>query len=110
MIVARDASRSGAPIDVFRGAAPAGSELVCDANEVAVLFRDGRVLGVLGPGRAALEPGTAPFVASALTPDGSLAAAVYFVSVVPLRGIRFGGPLGGAAPSGDRRVFGDAVA
>lgn len=113
MIITRDPSRSGAAIDLFRGPAPPNAEVACDPGEVAVLWRDGRVLGVLGPGRGALSPGAVPFVQMALAPDGSLASWIYFVSVLPLRGIRFGGPLGAVqtamGASVSPRVFGDAT-
>lgn len=114
MIVTRDASRSGAPIDVRQGPIPAGSELACDPSDVAVFCRDGRVLGVLGPGRAALSAVTAPFLSMALASDGSLAASVYFVRATPIRGVRFGGPIGAVGSSSGQpvaaQVFGEASA
>lgn len=110
MIVARDASRRGAAIDVVPGPVPPGSELFCDAADVAVFFRDGRALGLIGPGRAPLTGAAAPFLWMALAPDGTLNAAIYFVTVAPLPGIRFGGPMGAANDPSSPRIFGDATA
>src|SRR5436190_23856942 len=93
MIVIRDPSKRGTAIDGFRGPVSAGGELGCDASEVAVFWRDGRVLGALGPGRHTLDPSSAPFLQMAVSADGSIAATIYFVTTAPLRGIRFGGPL-----------------
>jgi hypothetical protein len=108
MVVTRDASKGATAIDVFRGPVGANAELLCDPSDVAVFWRDGRVVGALGPGRTALVPSSAPFLHMALAPDGSLAATIYFLRTTPIAGIRFGGPVGSGASGGN--VFGEASA
>lgn len=94
MAVIQRNEAGSAPIQVVPGPAPVGSSLSCGPGDVAVLTRDGRVLGALGAGRFALTPDVAPFLSLAMAPDGSFAASVYFVAAAPIAGLRFGGPVG----------------
>src|SRR5579859_6204006 len=76
---------------------PAHSQLTVDSDECAVFFRDGRVVGVLPPGRVTLDTQNIPFLNSIVTgfTGGQVfIAEVYFVKTTPVRSVPFGGPVG----------------
>jgi membrane protease subunit (stomatin/prohibitin family) len=76
---------------------PMNSQLTVDSDECAVFFRDGRVVGVLPPGRVTLQTQNIPFLNSLVTSFTGgqvLIAEVYFVKTAPLRSVPFGGPIG----------------
>ncbi len=76
---------------------PMYSQLTVDSDECAVFFKDGRVVGVLPPGRHTLQTQNIPFLnnlINSFTGGNVFIAELYFVRTVPKRGIPFGGPLG----------------
>ncbi|MGH7440449.1 MAG: SPFH domain-containing protein, partial [Polyangiaceae bacterium] len=76
---------------------PAHSQLTVDSDECAVFFKDGRVVGVLPPGRVTLQTQNIPFLNSIVTnfTGGQVfIAEVFFVKTTPVRSVPFGGPIG----------------
>jgi membrane protease subunit (stomatin/prohibitin family) len=76
---------------------PMHSQLTVDSDECAVFFRDGRVVGVIPPGRVTLDTQNIPFLNSIVTSytGGQVfIAEVYFVKTTPVRSVPFGGPIG----------------
>ncbi len=73
---------------------PFWSQLTVDADECAVFFKDGQVMGVLGPGRHTLSTQNIPFLSNLVdrfTGGNVFKAEVFFVTTRPLRGLKFGG-------------------
>lgn len=76
---------------------PMYSQLTVDSDECAVFFKDGRVVGVLPPGRVTLQSQNIPFLNSLVTnfTGGQVfITEVYFVKTAPVRSVPFGGPIG----------------
>jgi len=76
---------------------PMHSQLTVDSDECAVFFRDGRVVGVLAPGRVTLESQNIPFLNLLITQytGGQVyITEIFFVTTAPVRGVPFGGPVG----------------
>lgn len=76
---------------------PFYSQLTVDSDECAVFFKDGRVVGVLGPGRHTLQTQNIPFlnsIVTSFTGGNVLIAEVFFVKTSPIYGVPFGGPIG----------------
>jgi membrane protease subunit (stomatin/prohibitin family) len=76
---------------------PMYSQLTVDSDECAVFFKDGRVQGVLPPGRVTLQSQNIPFLNNLITSftGGQVfIAEVFFVKTAPVRSIPFGGPIG----------------
>ncbi|HEX3769857.1 MAG TPA: SPFH domain-containing protein [Polyangiaceae bacterium] len=76
---------------------PMHSQLTVDSDECAVFFRDGRIVGVIPPGRVTLDTQNIPFLNSIVTnyTGGQVfIAEVYFVKTTPVRSVPFGGPIG----------------
>jgi SPFH domain-Band 7 family/Double zinc ribbon len=76
---------------------PMRSQLTVDSDECAVFFRDGRVVGVIPPGRVTLDTQNIPFLNGIITnyTGGQVyIAEVYFVKTTPVRSVPFGGPIG----------------
>jgi membrane protease subunit (stomatin/prohibitin family) len=76
---------------------PMYSQLTVDSDECAVFFRDGRVVGVLPPGRVTLQTQNIPFLNALVTnyTGGQVfIAEIYFVKTTPVRSVPFGGPIG----------------
>jgi membrane protease subunit (stomatin/prohibitin family) len=76
---------------------PMYSQLTVDSDEVAVFFKDGRVVGVLPPGRHTLHTQNIPFLNSLVTSftGGQVfISEIFFVKTAPVRSIPFGGPIG----------------
>jgi membrane protease subunit (stomatin/prohibitin family) len=76
---------------------PMYSQLTVDSDECAVFFKDGRVVGVLPPGRVTLQSQNIPFLNSLVTnfTGGQVfIAEVFFVKTAPVRSVPFGGPIG----------------
>lgn len=76
---------------------PKFAQLTVMADEQAVFFRDGRVVGTLGPGRHTLDSTNIPFLGQLLDKltDGRLfITEVFFVTMRELTGVKFGGPIG----------------
>ncbi len=79
---------------------PMFSQLTVDADEAAVFFRDGSLVGVLrtaGAGqRHTLSTGNIPFLSNlvdSFTGGNIFITDLYFVTMRPMRGARFGGSL-----------------
>ncbi len=76
---------------------PMYSQLTVDSDEVAVFFKDGRVVGVLPPGRHTLQTQNIPFLNSIvtnMTGGQVLISEIFFVKTTPVRSVPFGGPIG----------------
>lgn len=76
---------------------PMHSQLTVDSDEVAVFFKDGRVIGVLPPGRHTLHTQNIPFlnsIVTSFTGGNVFISEVFFVKTAPVRSIPFGGPIG----------------
>ncbi len=76
---------------------PMYSQLTVDSDECAVFFKDGRVVGVLPPGRHTLQTQNIPFLNSIVnnfTGGQVFISEIYFVKTTPVRAIPFGGPIG----------------
>ena len=76
---------------------PMYSQLTVDSDECAVFFKDGRVVGVLPPGRHTLHTQNIPFlnnIVTNYTGGQVLIAEIFFVKTSPIYGVPFGGPIG----------------
>jgi membrane protease subunit (stomatin/prohibitin family) len=76
---------------------PMHSQLTVDSDECAVFFKDGRVVGVLPPGRVTLQTQNIPFLnalVTSFTGGQVFIAEVFFVKTAPVRSVPFGGPVG----------------
>ncbi|MDF2696814.1 MAG: hypothetical protein K0S65_5197 [Labilithrix sp.] len=76
---------------------PFWSQLTVDSDECAVFFKDGRVVGVLPPGRHTLSTQNIPFlnnIVNKFTGGDVFISEIYFVKTAPVRSIPFGGPIG----------------
>jgi membrane protease subunit (stomatin/prohibitin family) len=76
---------------------PMYSQLTVDSDECAVFFKDGRVVGVLPPGRVTLQSQNIPFLnglVTSFTGGNVFIAEVFFVKTAPVRSVPFGGPIG----------------
>jgi membrane protease subunit (stomatin/prohibitin family) len=76
---------------------PAHSQLTVDSDECAVFFKDGRVVGVLPPGRVTLQTQNIPFlnaIVTSYTGGQVFISEVFFVKTTPVRSVPFGGPIG----------------
>jgi membrane protease subunit (stomatin/prohibitin family) len=75
---------------------PFWSQLTVDSDECAVFFKDGRVQGVLPPGRHTLQTQNIPFLSNLVdrfTGGNVFISEIFFVRTQPVRGVPFGGPL-----------------
>lgn len=75
---------------------PFWSQLTIDSDECAVFFKDGKVVGVLPPGRHTLQTQNIPFLnnlVNKFTGGDVFIAEIFFVKTQPIRGVAFGGPL-----------------
>ena len=76
---------------------PNYSQLTVDSDECAVFFKDGRVIGILPPGRHTLQTQNIPFlngIVQSFTGGQVFIAEVFFVKTTPVRSVPFGGPIG----------------
>jgi membrane protease subunit (stomatin/prohibitin family) len=76
---------------------PTNAQLTVDSDECAVFFKDGRVVGVIPPGRVTLHTQNVPFLNQLVTSftDGQVfISEIYFVKTTPVRSVPFGGPVG----------------
>lgn len=80
-----------------------GLTLECAADEAAVVTRHGAVLGVLRPGRHALDPSALPFLHAGMGPHG-LELEIFFVRTAPVDGLRIGGGLGALADASGQAI------
>ncbi len=75
---------------------PFWSQLTIDSDECAVFFKDGKVQGVLPPGRHTLQTQNIPFLnnlVNKFTGGDVFISEIFFVKTQPIRGVAFGGPL-----------------
>jgi membrane protease subunit (stomatin/prohibitin family) len=76
---------------------PTNAQLTVDSDECAVFFKDGRVVGVIPPGRVTLHSQNIPFLNQLVTnfTGGQVfITEIYFVKTTPVRSVPFGGPIG----------------
>jgi membrane protease subunit (stomatin/prohibitin family) len=76
---------------------PFWSQLTVDSDECAVFFKDGKVVGVLPPGRHTMSTQNIPFLNNLInrfTGGDVFISEIFFVKTTPLRGVPFGGPIG----------------
>ena len=76
---------------------PMKSQLTVEADEVAVFFRDGKVVSTLGPGRHTLDSSNIPFLSDlvdSVTGGDVFIAEVFFVGTREHAGLKFGGRIG----------------
>jgi membrane protease subunit (stomatin/prohibitin family) len=76
---------------------PFWSQLTVDSDECAVFFKDGKVVGVLPPGRHTMSTQNIPFlnnIVNKFTGGDVFISEIFFVKTSPLRGVPFGGPIG----------------
>jgi len=76
---------------------PMYSQLTVDSDECAVFFKDGKVMGVLPPGRVTLQSQNIPFLnnlVTSFTGGNVFIAEIFFVKTTPVRSVPFGGPIG----------------
>ena len=76
---------------------PMKSQLTVGADEVAVFFRDGKIVATLQPGRHTLDTSNLPFLSElvdSFTGGNVFMAQVFFVSMREHTGIKFGGRVG----------------
>jgi membrane protease subunit (stomatin/prohibitin family) len=76
---------------------PMYSQLTVDSDECAVFFKDGRVVGVLPPGRHQLQTQNIPFLTglvNSFTGGNVFISEIFFVKTAPVRSVPFGGPIG----------------
>jgi membrane protease subunit (stomatin/prohibitin family) len=76
---------------------PMKSQLTVESDEMAVFFRDGKVVQVLGPGRVTLDSANLPFLSNlvdSFTGGNVFISEVFFVTTRENAGVKFGGPIG----------------
>jgi membrane protease subunit (stomatin/prohibitin family) len=76
---------------------PMKSQLTVDMDEVALFFRDGKIQGIVQPGRHTLETSNIPFLSNfidSFTGGNVLMAEVWFITLREMPGMKFGGRIG----------------
>jgi len=76
---------------------PMKAQLTVEADEVALFFRDGKLVGMLPPGRHTCETSNIPFLGQLIdwgTGGNLWIAEAYFVTVREIVGVKFGGKVG----------------
>ena len=76
---------------------PMKSQLTVGADEVAVFFRDGKIVATLQPGRHTLDTSNLPFLSELIdsfTGGNVFMAQVFFISMREHTGVKFGGRVG----------------
>jgi membrane protease subunit (stomatin/prohibitin family) len=94
---------------------PTNAQLTVDSDECAVFFKDGRVVGVIPPGRVTLHSQNIPFlnqVVTNFTGGQVFITEIFFVKTTPVRSVPFGGPIGDmldplTAEQVQPRIFGE---
>ena len=75
---------------------PMYSQLTVDSDECALFFKDGKYMGYLPAGRHTLQTQNIPFLnqlVTQFTGGNVFIAEIYFVTMKPIFGVTFGGPL-----------------
>ncbi|PID38152.1 MAG: antifreeze protein [Proteobacteria bacterium] len=76
---------------------PMKSQLTVDQDDVALFFRDGKIVGLVQPGRHTMDSSNIPFLSNlvdSFTGGNVLKAEVYFVTVREMPNFKFGGRIG----------------
>ena len=76
---------------------PMKSQLTVDSDEVALFFKDGKVVGLVQPGRHTLDTSNIPFLSNfidSFTGGNVLMAEVFFITMRELPDNKFGGRIG----------------
>lgn len=76
---------------------PSQAQLTVEADEVALFFRDGKIVGTLPPGRHTLETSNIPFLSNlvdSFTGGNLYISEIFFVNTREHVGARFGGRIG----------------
>ena len=76
---------------------PMKSQLTVDSDEIAIFFKDGKVEGLVQPGRHTLETSNIPFLSNfidSFTGGNVLMAEVFFVTMREMPDFKFGGRIG----------------
>ena len=76
---------------------PMKAQLTVEADELALFFKDGVLVGQLGPGRHTLESSNIPFLGQLIdkfTGGNLWIAEVYFVTIREMTNVKFGGQIG----------------
>ena len=76
---------------------PMKAQLTVESDEVAVFFRDGKVVEVMQPGRYTLDSSNLPFLSNlvdSFTGGNVFIAEVFFVNTREHSGVKFGGRIG----------------
>lgn len=76
---------------------PMKSQLTVDSDELAIFFKDGKVAGLVQPGRHTLETSNIPFLSNfidSFTGGNVLMAEVFFITMRELPDFKFGGRIG----------------
>ena len=76
---------------------PMYSQLTVDSDECAVFFKDGKVQGVLPPGRHTMQTQNLPFLNNLInnfTGGDVFISEIFFVKTAAVRSVPFGGPIG----------------
>lgn len=76
---------------------PMKSQLTVDQDDVAIFFKDRKVVGIVQPGRHTLDSSNIPFLSNLIdsfTGGNVLMAEVYFVTVREMPNFKFGGRIG----------------
>ncbi|MFH1130899.1 MAG: SPFH domain-containing protein [Pseudomonadota bacterium] len=76
---------------------PMKAQLTVDQDEVALFFRDGKVVGLVQPGRHTLESSNIPFLSNlvdSFTGGDVLMAEVFFITMREMPSLKFGGRIG----------------
>ncbi len=96
-------SSSRDPIHAHAGAKlPLYGQLEVAADECAVFVREGRAIGLVGPGHHGIHPSKLPFLEGSIDPSGTVDARVVFVRFVLVERAAFRAPVG----EGDARFEG----
>ncbi len=76
---------------------PMKSQLTVDSDEIGLFFRDGKIVGLVQPGRHTLDTSNIPFLSNLIdsfTGGNVLMAEVFFVTMRELSDFKFGGRVG----------------
>jgi len=97
MIARPDAAKSFAIYKHPDQTVPKFSQLTVDSDEVAIFFKDGKVVGKLPPGRHTLDTSNIPFLSNLIdsfTGGNVFISEIYFVATRLFPSIKFGGRIG----------------
>lgn len=98
MFIARPEAGKGLPIYKWPDTTiPMKAQLTVMADEVAFFYKDGTLVGQIGPGRHTLETQNIPFlniIVDKFTGGNVLKAEVWFVTMREMAGLKFGGRIG----------------